>query len=393
MKRSLLILLSVITVFCCTEFSIAEPYANASETEPSLNARHAIVVEKTSGRILFEKAAYEKTAMASTTKLMTALIVASEADMSSTTTVSQKAASIGGSVAELKKGEEISIKDLMYCLMLRSGNDAAIALAEAVSGSVDAFCVLMNEKAKELGALNTNFTSPHGLDNENHYTTAYDLAIICRAAADNAIVSEIMGTKHYTFGNRFLINTNPFLGVTDGITGGKTGFTNNAGRCIALTANRNDMEVVIILIGCTDSKTRFSDGSKLTEYIYGNYKMVDVLSQDTTVAVIGNNKNIFQDAEVKTKKSVVLPLREQEAAELMLSLNLDGNVYSYKNKPLAIRTENEFSGGSIVGELNVITTENETLISIDCQIMTAVVEKDFWYYFKKIVVCWFCGVV
>lgn len=266
-------------------------FSNAPKEIPVLNARHAVVLDNTTGRILFEKDAYTKTAMASTTKLMTALIVAENIDISAIVKVSAKAASTGGSTIDLHQGEEITVLDLLYGLMLRSGNDAAVALSEAVAGSVESFCTLMNCKAKALGAYNTHFTSPHGLDSHEHYTTAYDLALICRAASQNSIVNKIMGTKHYETPRRFLINTNPFLGVTPEVTGGKTGFTNNAGRCIALTASKNNLDITIILIGCSDSKGRVSDGNKIINYIYSSYTMYNIVSGNTAIATLGNSKS------------------------------------------------------------------------------------------------------
>ena len=168
------------------------------ETIPTINARHAIILDRNSKIILCGKKEKEICKMASTTKIMTAIVVIENANLTDTITVSSKAARTGGSRLGLSTGNTITVENLLYGLMLRSGNDAAVALAEYIGGSVEGFAELMNNKANELGLTNTHFVTPHGLDNNDHYSTAYDLAILTDYALTNKIFSKIVKTKTYT---------------------------------------------------------------------------------------------------------------------------------------------------------------------------------------------------
>lgn len=176
--------------------------------------------------------------MASTTKIMTALVVLENAKLDTLVEVSKKAAGTGGSRLGLKTGDKITINDLLYGLMLCSGNDAAVCLAETVAGSIPEFAKLMNAKAKSLNLLNTNFVTPHGLDADEHYTTAYELALLSNYALNNKTFYKIVNTKSITISingyPKSLINTNELLGNLNGVYGIKTGFTNGANRCLVM---------------------------------------------------------------------------------------------------------------------------------------------------------------
>ena len=195
-----------------------------------INSRKAVIIDRTSKKVLFGKKENERAKMASTTKIMTAMVVIQNTNLDNIVEVSKKAAVTGGSKLKLKKGDKITIKDLLYGLMLRSGNDAAVSLAEYVGGSVEGFANLMNENAKELGLINTHFVTPHGLDDEEHYTTAYELALIADYALENEIFAEIVRTKTTNIRingqNRTINNTNELLGNLNGVYGVKTGLTN-----------------------------------------------------------------------------------------------------------------------------------------------------------------------
>lgn len=200
--------------------------------EPQINSRAAVVLDRESKRILYSKNANEKRAMASTTKIMTAIVALENSRLEEEITVSKKAAGVGGSRLGLQTGNKISMNDLLYGLMLRSGNDAAAQIAETVGGGYEGFAKLMNKKAQELGLTNTHFVTPHGLDDPEHYTTAYELALLTDYALKNEKFSEIVRCKTKTIlingQQRELYNTNELLGNLNGINGVKTGFTNNA---------------------------------------------------------------------------------------------------------------------------------------------------------------------
>lgn len=211
-----------------------------------------IVMERETGTVLYEFNADEKLPMASTTKIITALIICEDCDPDTVVTVPDKAVGAEGSSIYLKKDEQIDIRDLLYGLMLRSGNDAAAALAILHSGSIEQFAKKMNERAREMGAVNTNFKNPSGLPDNEHYTTARDLGMITCTAMGNNLFREIVGCKSWKGKFRSFTNKNKTLYDYDGATGVKTGYTIKAGRCLVSAAKRGDMEVVCVVLNQPD---------------------------------------------------------------------------------------------------------------------------------------------
>ena len=264
------------------EDTIEVTASNVSEL-PKTNSRRYIVYDRISKSMIIGKNEDVKSAMASTTKIMTTIVILEKADLNEKVTVSAKAGGTGGSRLGLKRGDKASVRDLLYGLMLRSGNDAAVALAEHVGGSVKGFAELMNEKAIELGLTNTHFVTPHGLDDANHYTTALELAKLTDYAMDNETFAKIVGTKSTTIyinnQSRQINNTNELLGVLNGVVGVKTGFTNNAGRCLVTEIKRNNMDVITIVLGADTKKDRTKDSVNLIEYTFSKYKMYNLEEQ------------------------------------------------------------------------------------------------------------------
>ena len=247
---------------------------------PTINSRAYVVIDRKSNTILVGKNENQKKKMASTTKIMTALVVIENCELSDTVEVSKKAAGTGGSRLGLKTGDKITVYDLLYGLMMRSGNDAAVCLAEHVAGSISGFAELMNKKALELGLSNTHFVTPHGLDEDEHYTTAYELAILSNYAMNNEIFAKIVGTKNYTITingyPKALTNTNELLGVLNGVYGIKTGFTNGANRCLVTCCKRGDMDIICVVLGADTKKYRTTDSIKLIEYSFNHFKYVNI---------------------------------------------------------------------------------------------------------------------
>lgn len=258
---------------------IIETVAVASEIQ-KINSRYAVVIDRNSKAILYGKNELIKTKMASTTKIMTAIVVIENTNLNEIVEISGKAAGTGGSRLKIKKGDKISVKDLLYGLMLRSGNDAAVALAEYVGGSILGFAELMNKKALELGLNNTHFETPHGLDSDNHYTTPYELAILTDYALKNEIFTKIVGTKSCTISvnsiPRTIGNTNELLGYLNGVYGVKTGFTNGAGRCLVTSIKRGNLDIICVVLGADTKKIRTTDSVKLIEYVFNNFENVDI---------------------------------------------------------------------------------------------------------------------
>ena len=215
MRRVILLLIIILNIYAVNSYAIS--------------AKSAILIDSSSGRVLYEHNSYEKLPMASTTKIMTGLLACESGKLNKTVKVSPFASGTEGSSLWLKVGEKLKLQELTYGLMLKSGNDAAVAIAEYLGGSVDAFTLLMNKRAREIGAVNTNFENPHGLDSDGHYTTAYDLALIAREAMKNEKFREIVSTKTYSIPmqgekwDRAFKNHNKLLWNYEGCNGVKTG--------------------------------------------------------------------------------------------------------------------------------------------------------------------------
>ena len=298
-KRVIKIFFIIILIFTLSAFPVLADDANeleevvieedekneieasaSSDTKPTINSRRYAVYDRLSGRCIYGKDENKQTAMASTTKIMSAVIIVENCNLEDIVTVTAKAAGVGGSRLGLHTDDKISVNDLLYGLMLRSGNDAAVALAIHTAGSVEEFANLMNQKAEVLGLTNTHFVSPHGLDNSEHYTTAYELAKITDYALKNETIAKIVKTKTATIyinGNSMQINnTNELLGNVEGVYGVKTGFTNNAGRCLVTSVKRDDMDLIIVVLGADTRKDRAKDSMKLIEYAYKRFRVVNV---------------------------------------------------------------------------------------------------------------------
>ena len=286
----------------------------SSDTKPTINSRRYAVYDRLSGRCIYGKDENKQTAMASTTKIMSAVIIVENCNLEDIVTVTAKAAGVGGSRLGLHTDDKISVNDLLYGLMLRSGNDAAVALAIHTAGSVEEFANLMNQKAEVLGLTNTHFVSPHGLDNSEHYTTAYELAKITDYALKNETIAKIVKTKTTTIsinGNPMQIsNTNELLGNVEGVYGVKTGFTNNAGRCLVTSVKRGDMDLIIVVLGADTRKDRASDSMKLIEYAFKKFHMVnleEIIKREFEMWKQINQNRIYVD---KAANSLELKLEE-----------------------------------------------------------------------------------
>lgn len=312
--------------------NIGEVIQTATEAteKPKINSRYAVVLDRQSKAILYGKNENEKTKMASTTKIMTALIVIENTNLNNIVEVSAKAAGTGGSRVKLKPKDKITVRDLLYGLMLRSGNDAAVALAEYVGGSIPEFAILMNEKANELGLINTHFESPHGLDSDGHYTTPYELAILTDYALSNKVFADIVKTKSYSITingyARTINNTNELLGNLDGVYGVKTGFTNGAGRCLVTSIKRGDLDVICIVLGADTKKIRTVDSVKLIEYTFNNFENIDI---KTKIEEEFNNWKNINEGRISIKKGI------------KNSIDVKLEEYDLKKYPIEKNTENK----------------------------------------------------
>lgn len=265
----------VLTVFQLCSLSTELTAAAATEEPENLYALSACLMDAKSGRVLFEKSGREKMAMASTTKIMTLLIALEYGKLDDVVTISEYAATMPDVQLNVRPGEAYYLKDLLYSLMLESHNDVAVAIAEHIGGSVEGFASLMNGKAKALGAMHTNFVTPNGLDAEEHYTTAVDLAWIAACAIQNPVFIEITNTTSHSFSEingkrQFTVNNkNAFLTMMDGAIGIKTGFTGKAGYCFVGAIEQEEKQLVSVVLACgwpNNKSYKWSDTKKLMNY-------------------------------------------------------------------------------------------------------------------------------
>lgn len=388
---------AILIIFLLTTFTFADDIDELPEDEnlieevstevseePKVYSRSAIVFDRNTKSILYEKDINTKRAMASTTKIMTCIIILENGNLNDTVKISQKSANTGGSRLGLKKNDSITVKDLLYGLMLRSGNDAAVALAEYMSGSIEEFANLMNEKAKTLGLTNTHFVTPHGLDDENHYTTAYELALLTDYALNNSTFSKIVNTKNYTITingySKALNNTNELLGYLNGVNGVKTGFTGNAGRCLVTSCARNNFNIITIVLGADTKKIRTTDSIHLIEYAYNNFEQKNVKTLIEKEFKTWLDSNLNKIIVNKSYNSLNLNLSNLEKENLIVikkseinDISIDIHSISYLEAPVY--------KGTKIGVLEVKSNE-KTLLSIDIIASNDVYKKDYLDYLK-----------
>ncbi|MBE6668080.1 MAG: D-alanyl-D-alanine carboxypeptidase [Ruminococcaceae bacterium] len=261
--------------FCADVYALPDTNEPVDMSVPLVSAKSAILINAEDGSVYYEKNPDERLGMASTTKLMTALVVSERLDPDKAVTVPKEAVGIEGSSIYLTEGERITVRELLYALLLSSANDAAVALALECADSIEGFCALMNEKADKMGLVNTNFTNPHGLFDENHYTTARELATVGRHALNNELIAEIVATKKATVSHdgeadaRLLVNHNKLLGKYDGAIGMKTGFTKKTGRTLVSAARRDGLTLIAVTLDAPDD---WRDHKAMLDYGFEHYE-------------------------------------------------------------------------------------------------------------------------
>ena len=399
MKKIIAFVLMFILIFpvCCfadeenneEEEKIPELVEAASDSaeEPNLNSRAAIIYDRNSKEVIYGKEENTKRKMASTTKIMTCMVVLEKGELTDTVIVSKKAAGTGGSRVGLKTGDKVSVQDLLYGLMLCSGNDAAVALAEHVGGSVEGFADLMNEKARQLNLSNTHFVTPHGLDNEEHYTTAYELAIMTDNALKNNTFSSIVGTKNITINingkPRNLSNTNELLGSMAGVYGVKTGFTNGANRCLVTSCKRENLDIITVVLGADTKKFRTQDSIKLINYAMNNYKEINMENKI---------QDEFQKWKKENKDKIYINKGVKNTTEYKLEEQLN-NYITIKNTQendvkIEINTLNYYEAplqeGTTIGVLTVKVSGQVKLIK-NIQVAQTVEKKNMINYMKELI--------
>jgi len=281
----------------------------------AISARRAIVLDAVTGRILYEKNPDERSLIASTTKIMTALVVCEQCNVLDRVRIPKEAVGIEGSSMYLREGEVLTIQELLYGLMLSSGNDAAVALAIYCGGTVEGFAELMNDKAHVLGLTGTHFENPNGLDAPGHYATARDLAVLAAYAMDNPIFYKTVSAKTVTVGERHLRNHNKLLWQVEGADGVKTGYTKAAGRILVSSATRDGRRLIVVTL---DDPNDWQDHAKLLQEGFSKYSVKQVVSEGDlveTVEVLGGQQRKVQ---ILASEHFVYSLAPEDRVQLML---------------------------------------------------------------------------
>jgi len=292
---------------------------NARAAGVNTSAVSAILMDASSGRVLYEKNAHELRLIASITKLMTALVaVETQPDLSKTVTVKGEwLDGAEGSSIYLRAGESLTLKELLYGMLLSSGNDAAQAVACYCAGDMETFALLMNQCAAGLGMKNSNFVNPSGLNAEGHYSTAYDMALCAKACMENEVIAEIVGTKKAAFGTRTFHNHNKLLSMYEGCVGLKTGYTERAGRTLVTCVEREGRRLIAVTLAAPDD---WNDHIKMYEYGLERYRDYSLCSVEQTVRRLPVTGSLVRFVGVKAITDLSYPLTEGEQVETVINL-------------------------------------------------------------------------
>ena len=352
--------------------------AQAAEA-PQNGAKAYVLMEATTGRILAEKNAQEALPMASTTKIMTAILAIEKGDPEEIVTVPQECQGIEGTSVYLRGGETLTLRELVCGLMLASGNDAAETIAHHIGGSLTGFAEMMNEKAKEIGAKNTNFITPHGLPCEGHYTTAEDLARIASYAMQNETFRKIVSTASMDLPAdedspaRYLRNKNRLLWQYEGGNGIKTGYTDAAGKCLVGGAEREGMQLVSVVL---NDRSMFPDSMELLDYGFAEYSMQRISEKNTALGSINIQNSMQKSVNFYAEEDICLPLRADEGNMIEKRII----VPDVLEAPFSARTE--------VGSLEVYFG-GERIREIPLYTETGAEELNFWQKMKEKIIGWF----
>lgn len=355
-----------IAVILCVIFLCINIKAEAASSPPVINASGSVLMDLNSGEIIFEKNSHSEYAPASTTKIMTALLALEKCKLNDKVVIGRNPPFEDGSKIYLLEGEEVTVEQLLYAMMLESANDAALALAEHISGSKEAFAKLMNERAKELGCTNTNFVNPNGLYNKSHYTSAHDLAVITEKAMENSVFRQIVSTVSYKLlptnkqkQVRFLHNHNKMLSVKSdkypGADGVKTGYTVKSKHTYVGSATQNGRTLIAVFL--YDDTTFYKESAKLFNYGFNNFTDKQILSKNSAASIL-TLKDDNTQIPVYPERDVYVTIPKEENPVIKTNINL------YKNL-------SKVTKGQIVGVINV------TIDGIDKVSANLISSKDF----------------
>ncbi|EMI09762.1 D-alanyl-D-alanine carboxypeptidase family protein [Anoxybacillus gonensis] len=306
-------------------FPIVSVHAEQPKVELATEARSAILIERDTGAVLYEKNAHEPLPPASMTKIMTMLLIMEAIDqgklkLDERVRASEYAASMGGSQIFLEPGEEMTVDDLLKGVAIGSGNDASVALAERIAGSEEAFVHLMNEKARQLGLKHTAFENTTGLPAKNHYSTAYDMAMMAKELLKYDLITKYTGTyedylRENTNKKFWLVNTNRLVKFYPGVDGLKTGYTSEAKYCLTATAKKGNMRVIAVVFGAPTPKARNAQITKMLDYAFSHYETKPLYKKDETIAMLPVSKGKKKAVAAVTSEPISVLLKKGEKSE------------------------------------------------------------------------------
>lgn len=337
-----------------------------------ISAHSAVVIDSLTGDVIYEKNAYERRRMASTTKIMTAICALENGNPDDMVKVHPSAVGVEGSSMYLGHGEVISLRDLTYGLMLASGNDAAVAIAMHISGSIEAFADLMNTTAAKIGAKDTSFKNPNGLDAEGHYTTAYDLAKITRYGMTIPAFAEIVSTKNVKIPwqdrdyPRQLKNHNKLLNMYEGCDGVKTGFTKKSGRCLVSSATKEGYQVIAVTLNAPDD---WNDHISMLNYAFENYENRQLLKENDYLATIPIINGVTDTVEIIAEKGFSMPAKNGTVPEVEMKYTLPETLTAPVGFGQEVGKVDFFYKGNLIGTVAAVSNgsvaycEPETILN------------------------------
>lgn len=339
-------------------------------TEDTITAPSAVLMEASSGKVLFEKNPHEQRPCASITKVMTMLLVCEAIDngklsLDDTITASAHAASMGGSDIWLEEGETMSADDMIKATVVASANDAAVALAEHLCGSEEVFVQKMNEKAQQLGMKETVFKNCNGLDEEGHITSAYDVAVMSRELMKHEMIFNYTSIwiDNLRDGKTQIVNTNKLLKTYNGITGLKTGTTNDAGCCMSASAKRGDMSLVAVVLGCNSGKERFSDAAALLDYGFANFSVTKLSLPEDMPKTIKVENGMVQNIGVDCDVSASIVLDKNSSSKIVSKIDLPESVEAPVAKGQRLGTVTYSLDGNTVKSFEITALQDAEKIS------------------------------
>lgn len=380
-KRNRFAVIIAIFTLLIANFAFFAPLPNsfvsATSVKKLTTAKAMAVIEQSTGRLLYSENENEKLAMASTTKIITAIYTIEHTpDLDKVYEIPKEATKISGTSIGLVEGEHLSVRELLYGLMLRSGNDAATALAIITSGSVENFIKEVNAFLPTIGANSTQIKNPHGLTEEGHFTTALDLALITRYAENNLIFNEIVSTKEKKISNekkskfsRNLINKNKLLKNYEGADGVKTGFTTKAGRCFVGSATKNGMRVICVLLNCVPM---FEECEMLLDKAFNEYSMCHILKKGKEYRTIKINEADTEEIRITSDVDFFYPLSKDEKSKIKLK------VESERELDAPIKSGQEIA-------LMSVSLENQLLFSHKIYNISSINNNSYCYYLEKVI--------